>query len=1081
MRALRFALLLFPLVATAAGRPPELAVVQDGRTDKIALPFDGERVRVVVEFTSAPLVRVPAGVRTQAAARQIIDQFRRDLAAFGAATQSRAVGTHAVSADGPIIEHEYLNAFSGAAVQLDAASIARVRALPYVRSVTFDVGVRALAETDAETDAEPGVEPGIAAVRAPEVWANLGTRGAGVTVAIIDTGIDYTHPALGGGFGPGFKVIGGYDFVNKDADPMDDHDHGTHVAGTVAGNSAQLLGVAPDAKLIAFKVLNKEGFGWTSDVLAAIERCVDPNDDGDFSDRVDVANMSLGGPGNPDDAASRAVDTAVQGGVVFAIAAGNSGAAQTIGSPGTAERAITVGASDTAGTVAAFSSRGPNALHYSSKPDVTAPGVDVLSAKRGGGTAAHSGTSMASPHVAGVAALLRAVHHDWTPAQVKSAIVSTAQGPDQGVMVSGAGRIDAMRAALATTEIQPQALSFGATDGVTPSWSQSLTVSVTNRGTASRTYAATFTGQRTGLAIVAVPPTLTLAPGESRDVQVTVNVDHLMLPVTTDGSIAYSGFLELTAAGDHLHVPWSFAKGLRLRVGYAQDDFVNVRAKERGKPGVYLPLIGNNEFETLVPPGTYDLTLMAAPLGTDNVEPTVLFYPQQEVRGDRRFDIDTTADAPYVTNFTSLDEQGTPTITSLGSRGCGIMRTVELPEMAVQFLSFQKWESLRTGTLTSDIVLDAFDLCIDDPLTRMYQINFEPVRGVSQSAVRFAGGSELIAQNVDVVLPAPASGQRAIGFQSDSYFNGNPQGISGLFIVPAASPRWNGTLYLTREYGGRIVQYLPKIVAGSDGSGQSARMTGAPLRAIDGKISSFAGNTPAPTNYHGDLLSFGAGAVVPQLEVVYLDRPNLHVRLLGQLDERRDPGIPLSGSLFNAAGIQTHDGEVLIPVDLNQRMTYTADGETHEIDGVTGTTSFRTMFGGPQPDKFAPTLTSMQLRDANARRLPERVQRDKPTHIIFSAQDDALNESKTTLRIRTSLGGTWTTLPVTIQGRDTGTAETLGHDPRGTIYEAVVSLAEKGHYDLEVSMEDLSGNTTTAVMSPAFVVVLDGKTRAVRH
>src|ERR1043166_2105041 len=141
-------------------------------------------------------------------------------------------------------------------------------------------------------------------VRADAFWSTYGTKGNAAVVAIIDPGVDSNHPALAG------RVIGGYDFVNKDNDPMDDHFHGTHVAGIVAGNSGDFVGVAPEASLIAFKVLNASGSGRDSDVLAAIERTVDPNGDGDMSDRVDVANLSLGGSGGPGHPASMAVDNA---------------------------------------------------------------------------------------------------------------------------------------------------------------------------------------------------------------------------------------------------------------------------------------------------------------------------------------------------------------------------------------------------------------------------------------------------------------------------------------------------------------------------------------------------------------------------------------------------------------------------------------------------------------------------------------------------------------------------------------------------------------------------------------------------
>src|SRR5436190_5179756 len=250
------------------------------------------------------------------------------------------------------ITHEYYELFNGVALTATPSQIAAIRQLPYVKQIHTDFTVHTLAAN---------VPANIARVKADQVWSTYGTRGRGVTVAIIDTGIDYTPPALGGGFGPGFKVIGGYNFVSKTADPMDDHFHGTHVAGIVAGESDSLLGVAPDVSLLAYKVLDSHGSGKTSDVLAGIERAADPNSDGDFSDHADVANLSLGGLGNPDDPQSMAIDRGTAVGVVYCIAAGNSGSGfHTIGSPGTARNAITVGATNNNDLIASFSSRGPN-------------------------------------------------------------------------------------------------------------------------------------------------------------------------------------------------------------------------------------------------------------------------------------------------------------------------------------------------------------------------------------------------------------------------------------------------------------------------------------------------------------------------------------------------------------------------------------------------------------------------------------------------------------------------------------------------------------------------------------------------
>jgi subtilisin family serine protease len=138
---------------------------------------------------------------------------------------------------------------------------------------------------------------------ADETWLRLDSdgqsvTGTGIKIAIIDTGIDYSHSALGTCMGVKCKVLGGYDFVNDDGDPMDDHGHGTHVAGIAAANSEQIKGVAPDALLYAYKSLDSYGSGWETDIIAAIEAAADPDGNPLTDDAVDIINMSLGGIDN---------------------------------------------------------------------------------------------------------------------------------------------------------------------------------------------------------------------------------------------------------------------------------------------------------------------------------------------------------------------------------------------------------------------------------------------------------------------------------------------------------------------------------------------------------------------------------------------------------------------------------------------------------------------------------------------------------------------------------------------------------------------------------------------------------------
>ncbi len=278
--------------------------------------------------------------------------------------------------------------------------------------------------------------------------------GKGITIGIIDTGVDYTHGDLGGCFGANCKVIGGWDFINNDGDPMDDMGHGTHVAATAGGNGI-LKGVAPNANIVAYKVLDSRGSGTMSGVISAIERSIDPNQDGDYSDHLDIISLSLGGSGNPDDPVSQSIDNVVDAGVVAVIAAGNSGPSPgTIGSPGTSRKAITVGASYKNGYIAGFSSRGPviwgdlNDIKSLIKPDVIAPGVNICAAQwdnvfsnadtncnSDDEHVAISGTSMATPHVSGAVALIKQAHPDWTPEEIKMLLKNTAK--DVNVLYSG--------------------------------------------------------------------------------------------------------------------------------------------------------------------------------------------------------------------------------------------------------------------------------------------------------------------------------------------------------------------------------------------------------------------------------------------------------------------------------------------------------------------------------------------------------------------------------------------------------------------------------------------------------------------
>ena len=280
-----------------------------------------------------------------------------------------------------------------------------LHSLPDFTAANIDTGelTRHIKELQPKFPAAVGPNPqipwGVLRVGAPSAWTR--TQGEGASVAVIDTGIDSSHPDLAG------QVAGGVNIIDPQHPDnwKDDEGHGTHVSGTIAANGRNggIAGVAPMAKLYAVKVLDKDGNGNYSDVIAGIEWAMNHG--------IKIANMSLGAD-EGSEPLHRAVQAALAKGMVIVAAAGNTGG--PVGFPGAYPETIAVGASDSSDHVAPFSSRGPEVSYI-------APGVEIVSTKMGGGYTSLSGTSMASPHISGLAALAFA-QGATTPSALRSAL-----------------------------------------------------------------------------------------------------------------------------------------------------------------------------------------------------------------------------------------------------------------------------------------------------------------------------------------------------------------------------------------------------------------------------------------------------------------------------------------------------------------------------------------------------------------------------------------------------------------------------------------------------------------------------------
>lgn len=392
-------------------------------------------LNVASGLAQGPVVQGPPPTATPAfAPGEIIVKFQPNVGRLGAQSSLRAEGLRLleVAPGGNLLRVKVTPG-------QEAQAIADLLARGDVEYATFNYHIEALVDPD-DPDYYYGSQWALHKINAPEAW-NIHTGSSSVVIAVIDTGVDLDHPDIAAKITSGSQA--GYNYITPGSPPDDDNSHGTHVAGIAAASSNNGLGIAGvswGAKIMPLKILDSAGNGGTYNLSLAIKYAADNG--------AKVINMSLGGScgsGWPD--VEEAVNYALSKGVIMVAASGNAGIS-TVYCPAAINGVIAVGATDSSDVRAYYS-------NYGSALDVVAPGSSIYSTLPGG-YGYKNGTSMATPHVAGLAALLLSLAPSLTPDQVQSVVQNTAD--DLGVagwdQYYGYGRINAWRA-LEIVTLQP--------------------------------------------------------------------------------------------------------------------------------------------------------------------------------------------------------------------------------------------------------------------------------------------------------------------------------------------------------------------------------------------------------------------------------------------------------------------------------------------------------------------------------------------------------------------------------------------------------------------------------------------------
>ncbi|WP_307671278.1 S8 family serine peptidase [Streptomyces sp. V2I9] len=657
-------------------------------------------------------------------------------------------------------------------------------------------------------------------VGAPAAW-DRSYDGTGVKIAVVDTGIDATHPDLAG------KVVAERNFSGS-PDAKDRNGHGTHVASTAAGTGAKdsrFKGVAPGARLINAKVLDDQGIGDDSGIIAGVDWAV--------AQGADVINMSLGNADSPgiDPMEAQVNRVSAEKGVLFAVASGNSGPGRgTVASPGSADAALTVGAVDDDDLIADFSSAGPRIGDGAVKPDITAPGVAITAAAAAGtagqnpaGYTTLDGTSMATPHVAGAAAILKQKNPAWTGAQLKAALTGSAEGGSPTVFQQGAGRLAVGRAIDQTVVSEPVSVNLG-----TQAWPHADDTPVTrqvtyrNSGDADVTLDLELAAPTGGdgkpapagfFALdaqrVTVPAGGTASVGLTADTRLggTVDGSYAVTVVATGGGLAVRTPAAVERESESYDVTFkTFDRDGAVGSNW-QADLKGYRDSASGLR--FLPDLSSGTATVRLPRGTYSL---AADMLVDPAAPKkgvdLISVPELSVTGPTTVTLDARTTRPVNVEVPDPEARSTR---------AGMMYTLSTPETFImEGAEFSGFDHLRTAyqgeRMAEGVLAQQWSAHWERSGTEYNVLTGGPVRELATGFDKTYAVKDMALVKADIGSSAPGA-DGALAAHGLLDYGG---GVDALYTVrPAPETR---RVYLSTE-GGAAWNIVAGVLTAADADG----------------------------------------------------------------------------------------------------------------------------------------------------------------------------------------------------------------------------------------------------------------------